>query len=218
MNAFQYEYPVRVYFGDGAAEKAFARELPKFGKTVMLAYGGGSIKRNGIYEELTAILKDAGKRIVEFPGIMSNPTYAKVQEGAALARNEDVDLILAVGGGSVIDACKIISAQARTDEDIWTLEYEKHDVPADFIPTGAIVTAFGTGAEMNSGAVITNEKKKEKSPLFGALHSFAVLEPRYTMTMPMGQVMSGAFDTLSHCMETYLGTPREGHRLPVSHA
>lgn len=211
MNAFQYEYPVKVYFGDGAAEEALAQELPKYGNTVMLAYGGGSIKRNGIFEELNAILKDAGKRIVEFSGIMSNPTYAKVQEGAALARREKVDLILAVGGGSVIDACKIISAQARTDEDIWTLEYEKHGAPEDFIPTGAIVTAFGTGAEMNNGAVITNEDKKEKSPLFGSFHSFAVLEPRYTMTMPMSQVISGSFDTLSHCMETYLGTPREGN-------
>ena len=118
MNAFTYSYPVKVYFGEQAAEKNLAAELAKHGKTVMLAYGGGSIKRNGVYDELTGILKAAGKEVVEFTGVMSNPTYAKVQEGAKLARERGVDFILAVGGGSVIDCCKIVSAQARLDADI----------------------------------------------------------------------------------------------------
>ena len=208
MNAFTYSYPTKVYFGEKAAEKHLPAELAKVGPNVLLAYGGGSIKRNGIYDELLGILKDAGKTVTEFTGIMPNPTYAKVQEGAALAREKNIDFILAVGGGSVIDCCKIVSAQALTEDDIWSLEYEKHGAPDSFIPMGAVVTAFGTGAEMNNGAVITNEDKMQKSPLWGAFYSFAILDPVYTMTMPMQQVISGAFDSLSHSMETYMGSPR----------
>ena len=209
MNSFTYSYPVKVYFGEKAAEKNLAAELAEVGPNVMLAYGGGSIKKNGIYEELTGILKDAGKTVTEFTGIMSNPTYAKVQEGAALAKEKNIDFILAVGGGSVIDCCKIVSAQAKLDKDIWELEYTDHKQPTEFIPMGAVVTAFGTGAEMNNGAVITNEEKMLKSALWGAFYSFAILDPAYTMTMPMKQVISGAFDSLSHSMETYMGFPRE---------
>ena len=209
MNTFTYRYPVTVYFGEKAAKKNLPAELAKAGKNVMLAYGGGSIKKNGIYDELTKLLADAGKNVTEFTGIMSNPTYAKVQEGARLARENQIDFILAVGGGSVIDCCKVVSAQARTDEDLWELETVKHGGPADLIPMGAVVTAFGTGAEMNNGAVITNEEKKVKGPLWGAFYDFAILDPVYTMTMPMKQVISGSFDALSHCMETYMGSPRE---------
>ena len=175
----------------------------------MLAYGGGSIKRNGIYEEITTILKDAGKTVVEFPGIMSNPTYAQVQAGAKLAKENKVDFILAVGGGSVIDCCKIISIQAVNDEDIFELEFTKGIFPTNGIPMGAIVTASGTGAEMNNSAVITHEDKKWKGGMLGAFAKFAFLDPYYTKTLPMTQVISGAFDTLSHCYETYLGSPRE---------
>ena len=209
MNSFTYSYPVKVYFGEKAAEKNLAAELAEVGPNVMLAYGGGSIKKNGIYEELTGILKDAGKTVTEFAGIMSNPTYAKVQEGAFLAKEKNIDFILAVGGGSVIDCCKIVSAQAKLDKDIWELEYTDHKQPTEFIPMGAVVTAFGTGAEMNNGAVITNEEKMLKSALWGAFYSFAILDPAYTVTMPMKQVISGAFDSLSHSMETYMGSPRE---------
>ncbi|MBR1383634.1 MAG: iron-containing alcohol dehydrogenase [Ruminococcus sp.] len=209
MNTFTYSYPVKVYFGEGAAKANLPVELAKYGSTVMLAYGGGSVKRVGIFDEIMQILTAAGKKVIEFGGIMSNPTYAKVQEGAALAKKHNVDFILAVGGGSVIDCCKIISAQAKLPEDIWKYEYGKGRLPAEFIPMGAIVTAFGTGAEQNNGAVITHEKKKLKSALWGAFHSFAILDPEYTMTMPFKQVISGAFDSLSHCMETYLGSPRE---------
>lgn len=209
MNGFTYSYPVKVYFGEQAAAKNLPAELAKVGKNVLLAYGGGAIKRNGVYDELTALLKAAGKKIVEFSGIMSNPTYEKVQEGARLAREHNADFILAVGGGSVIDCCKVVSAQAKLDEDLWALEYEKHGAPQDFLPMGAVVTAFGTGAEMNNGAVITNTEKKMKSPLWGAFYDFAILDPVYTMTMPMKQVLSGSFDALSHSMETYMGTPRE---------
>ena len=208
MNPFTYSYPVKVYFGEKAV-KNLAAELEKVGPNVLLAYGGGSIKKNGVYEELLGILKDAEKTVTEFSGIMSNPTYAKVQEGAALAKEKNIDFILAVGGGSVIDCCKIISAQAKLDKDIWELEYTDQKQPTEFIPMGAVVTAFGTGAEMNNGAVITNEEKMLKSALWGAFYSFAILDPAYTMTMPMKQVISGAFDSLSHSMETYMGSPRE---------
>ena len=209
MNPFTYSYPVKVYFGEKAAANNLALELAKVGPNVLLAYGGGSIKKNGVYDELIGILKGAGKTVTEFTGIMSNPTYAKVQEGAVLAKEKNIDFILAVGGGSVIDCCKIISAQAKLDKDIWELEYTDQKQPTEFIPMGAVVTAFGTGAEMNNGAVITNEEKMLKSALWGAFYSFAILDPAYTMTMPMKQVLSGAFDSLSHSMETYMGSPRE---------
>lgn len=209
MKDFIYSYPTKVYFGEKAAAKALPVELAKADKTVMLAYGGGSVKKSGVYDEICGYLKEAGKEIVDFSGIMPNPTYRKVQEGAALAREKKVDFILAVGGGSVIDCCKIVAAQAVSDRDIWEMEFKNHEFPAAFLPMGAIVTASGTGAEMNNGAVITNEETSEKAGVLGAHASFAVLDVSYTMSLPAKQVLSGAFDTLSHSMETYLGSPRD---------
>lgn len=205
MKEFVFTYPTKVYFGENALEKAVAAECGKYGRTVMLAYGGASLKKNGIYDRVRALLEKEGKEIVDFPGIMPNPTYAKVQEGAALARERKVDFILAVGGGSVIDCCKIIAAQAKTEEDIWEMEFSKGSFPSDYLPMGAVVTASGTGAEQNCGAVITNEEKNIKTGVFGAYASFAVLDPMLTASVPPMQVLSGAFDTLSHAMETYLG-------------
>lgn len=205
MNKFTYFCPTKVYFGQGAAADALKQELPKVGKTVMLAFGGGSVKKNGIYDELRTLLLEAGKEIVDFEGIMPNPTYAKVQEGAKLVRERQVDFILAAGGGSVIDCCKVISAQAVIEEDMWSMEYEQGKFPAAGIPMGAVVTASGTGAEMNSGAVITYEEKLWKGPIVGTGAAFAILDPMYTAAVPPMQVMSGAFDTLSHAMEIYFG-------------
>lgn len=208
MNSFTFKYPVKQYFGKGCLETALNTEMPKMGNKVMLAYGGGSLKRSGLYDRIRKMLEAAGKTVVDFSGIMPNPTYAKVQEGAKIARENNVDFILAVGGGSVIDCCKIVSIQAKTDEDIWSMQYGKERrMATDCIPMGAIVTASGTGAEQNNGAVISNEELKLKQPLFGAFNSFAVLDSDLTMTLPMKQVISGAFDTLSHCMETYMGRP-----------
>ena len=209
MKSFQYSGMPKVYFGENALEKALNAELPSVGKRVMLAYGGGSIKANGIYDKVCDLLNKAGKTVTEFSGIMANPTYAKVQEGAELARENQIDFILAVGGGSVIDCCKIVSAQAKMPQDIWEAEFSKHEYPAEFIPLGAVTTVSGTGSEMNSGAVITNEETKQKNGMAGALSRFAVLDPSYTLTVPMTQAVSGAFDTLSHCMETYFGKPSE---------
>lgn len=166
MDQFTFSYPTKVYFGKGSAKQALAAELGKVGENVMLAFGGGSIKKNGVYDEMKDLLSQAGKKVVDFSGIMPNPTYAKVQEGAALARKHHVDFILAVGGGSVIDCCKVVSAQAMLDEDIWNMEYGKGKFPTAGIPMGVIVTASGTGAEMNAGAVITYEEKKWKGPVF----------------------------------------------------
>lgn len=205
MDNFIYEYPTKVLFGKDIAKEQLSKVLSQYGKNVMFAYGGGSIKNNGIYDEMIGILKNADKNVTEFSGIMSNPTYAKVQEGAALAKENNIDLILAVGGGSVIDCCKIISVQAKTDEDIWNMEFVQGKFPTENIPIGVVVTASGTGAEMNAGAVITNEKLKIKTGVFGVAPSFAILDPKYTMSVPRKQVISGAFDTLSHAMETYFG-------------
>ena len=205
MNKFTFTYPTKVYYGEGIASEALRQELPKARKTVMLAYGGGSLKKSGVYDELKSLLAQAGKEVVDFSGIMPNPTYAKVQEGAKLAKERHVDFILAAGGGSVIDCCKVISVQAMTEEDIWNMEYQSGKFPAAGIPMGAVVTASGTGAEMNSGAVITYEEKMWKGPIVGSSASFAILDPAYTATVPAMQVLSGAFDTLSHAMETYLG-------------
>ena len=193
MKEFVFTYPTKVYFGEGSLEKAVAAECSKYGSTVMLAYGGASLKKNGIYDQVKALLEKEGKEVVDFAGIMPNPTYAKVQEGAALAKEKKVDFILAVGGGSVID------------EDIWEMEFSKGTFPTEYLPMGAVVTASGTGAEQNCGAVITNEEKNIKTGVFGAYASFAVLDPELTTSVPSMQVISGAFDTLSHAMETYLG-------------
>ena len=183
--------------------------MSAYGANVMLAYGGGSVKKNGIYDEVKSILEGAGKKVTDFSGIMPNPTYAKVQEGAKLAESEHIDFILAVGGGSVIDCCKIVAAQARTDKDLWEMEMTEHKFPTDVLPMGAIVTASGTGAEMNGGAVITNEEKVVKAGMAAAAPRFAILDPACTMSVPRMQVISGAFDTLSHAMETYFGSSDE---------
>lgn len=210
MNNFIYENKTKVYFGKGGVKEYLGCLLKKY-ETVMLAYGGGSIKKNGVYDEIMGILNSAEKNVVEFSGIMPNPTYEKVQEGAKLARKNNVDFILAVGGGSVIDCCKVISAQAKTEEDIWENEIQKKKFPTEFIPMGAVVTASGTGSEMNTGAVITNERAKIKCGIFGAQADFAFLDPVYTMSVPFEQVISGAFDTLSHAMETYFGKPSDNN-------
>lgn len=209
MNDFIFSYPTKVYFGKDALKKAAAEQLDAFGSNVLLAYGGGSVKRNGIYDEVMQVLKEHGKHVVEFSGIMSNPTYAKVQEGARLAKENKIDFILAVGGGSVIDCCKIVAAQAMSEEDIWEMEHSARCFPQQAIPMGAIVTASGTGSEMNGGAVITNEALHLKAGMGAFPPAFAVLDPAYTMSVPRMQVLSGAFDTLSHAMETYLGNSDE---------
>ncbi len=209
MNNFIFENRTKVYFGEGCVKEYLAC-LVKSCETVMFAYGGGSIKKNGVYDEVTGILQKAGKRIVEFSGIMANPTYAKVQEGAALARKESVDMILGVGGGSVMDCCKAVSLAARYDGDIWEDFWARPGViEAEPLPLGVIVTVAGTGSECNGGAVITNEQKKVKTGRdYPKLNPrFALMDPTYTYSVPVRQMVSGGFDILSHIMETYFSEP-----------
>lgn len=209
MNNFIFQNATKTYFGQGCV-KEYLSCLVKDSTTVLLAYGGGSIKRSGIYDEVVGILTAAGKTVVEFPGIMSNPTYAKVQEGAALARESGVDMILGVGGGSVMDCCKAISMAAVYPGDVWENFWARLGV-MDFtpLPLGVIVTVAGTGSEMNGGAVITNEEKKVKTGRdYPACNPrFALMDPSYTMTVPKRQTVSGGFDILSHIMETYFSAP-----------
>ena len=172
----------------------------------MLAYGGSSIKNNGVYDEIKQILENEGKNVVEFSGIMSNPTYAKVMEGAALAKENNIDVILGVGGGSVMDCCKAVSLAAAYDGDIWEDFWEKNGIVYfDPIPLGVVVTVTGTGSECNGGAVITNEEKKVKTgrdyPKCNP--KFALMDPEYTFSVPKRQTASGGFDILSHIMISF---------------
>jgi len=209
MKEFIFSYPTKVYFGQNAAKKYLLGELKNTGNKVMLAYGKGSVKKTGIYDEIVSILKESRKEIIEFSGIMPNPTYKKVQEGTKAAKENNIDFILAVGGGSVIDCCKVIAVQAKTNNDVWEMEFINKKFPTESIPMGAVVTVSGTGAEMNGGAVITNEAVNIKAGVFAQAPKFAVLDPYYTLSVPFKQVISGAFDTLSHCIETYFGKPQE---------
>lgn len=209
VNDFVFENSTKAVFGKGQVKKSLPGLL-KGAKRVLLAYGGGSIKKTGIYGEVTEAIREAGASWVDFGGIMPNPTLAKVREGAALARKEGCDFILAVGGGSVMDCAKAVSLQARHEGDIWADFWMKAGA-IDFepLPLGIVVTVTGTGSEMNGGAVITNEETKIKTgrdyPRLNA--RFAILDPAYTLTVPMRQVLSGAFDSLSHMMEIYFSGP-----------
>lgn len=212
MNNFIFENATKVYFGKGCVKEYLVCLSGRYGQTVMLCYGGGSVKKNGIYDEVTACLRKAGQSIVEFSGIGANPTYAKVLEGARLAKENQVDMILAVGGGSVMDCCKAVSVAAVYDGDIWTDFWARPGV-IDFepLPLGVIVTVAGTGSEMNGGAVITNEELKIKTgrdyPKCNA--RFALMDSTYTYSVPKFQMVSGGFDILSHIMETYFSEPDE---------
>ena len=212
MNNFLFENGTKAIFGKGCVKEYLACFLRNYGDTVMLAYGGGSIKKNGIYDEILEILKTKEKNIIEFDGIMANTTYAKVLEGAKLARENHVDVILAVGGGSVMDCCKAVSLAARYEGDVWDNFWAKPGI-IDFepLPLGVVVTVAGTGSEMNGGAVITNEAFNIKTgrdyPKCNP--KLALLDPTYTYSVPMKQMVSGGFDTLSHIMEIYFSEPDE---------
>lgn len=208
LGNFIYSNPTTLYFGD-QAQKNITEALKGFGPKVLLTYGGGSIKRNGIYEQVCEALKDAGKQVVEVPGVMPNPTLAKVLEGARIARENKVDLILAVGGGSTIDYAKAVSAATYYEGDPWLNFWVKQNEPAEdqtIIPIGAVLTMAGTGSEMNGGSVITNEEAKMKiGKVFGQvlMPKFAILNPRYTFSVPPYQMVAGIFDIMSHIMEQY---------------
>ena len=203
---FVYSNPTKLYFGDNAIS-FLSEELRNYGPKVMLCYGGGSIKKNGIYDDVIRILKDAGKTIIEDPGVMSNPTTDKLMEGARLARENDIDLILAVGGGSTIDYAKGVSVSAWCKDDPWDKYYIRmEDVDNRVIPVGSVLTMVGTGSEMNGGSVITNTQQKLKiGMVFGdnVMPKFAILNPKYTFTVPRYQMVAGIYDIFNHICEQY---------------
>lgn len=206
LGNFSYSNPTKLYFGDDAI--SFLKdELKNYGPRVMLTYGGGSIKRNGIYDDVIKALNEAGKEVFEDPGVMSNPTVQKLYEGCKIAKDNDVDLILAVGGGSTIDYAKAVSVSAWCDEDPWEKYYLRmEDADNRIIPVGSVLTMVGTGSEMNGGSVITNHEQKLKiGHVFGdnVMPKFSILNPKYTYSVPKYQMVAGIYDIFNHICEQY---------------
>ncbi|MGI6011889.1 MAG: iron-containing alcohol dehydrogenase [Ruminococcus sp.] len=207
LGNFSYCNPTKLYFGDDSL-KYLNTELPKYGKNVVLIYGGGSIKKNGIYDEVVDFLKANDKNIAEISGVMPNPTVEKLYEGVEIARNHRADFLLAVGGGSVCDYAKAVSVSVNCEEDPWEKYYQRFEEPdCEVLPVGCVLTMVGTGSEMNAGAVITNPKSKQKIGHVFAdekiMPRFAVLNPRYTLTLPHYQMVSGIYDIFNHICEQY---------------
>lgn len=206
LGNFEYSNPTKLYFGENALSY-LGGELAAYGKRVLLVYGGGSIKKNGIYDDVIKILKDAGKDVFEVPGVMPNPTVEKLYEGCKVAKENNVDLILSVGGGSCCDYAKAVSVSAHCEEDPWDKYYLRmEDVDNKIIPVGCVLTMVGTGSEMNGGSVITNHKSKLKiGHVFGdnVFPKFSILNPIYTYTLPPYQMVAGFYDIMSHILEQY---------------
>ena len=206
LGNFYYSNPTKLYFGEDALQNLEA-ELQKYGDTVQLIYGGGSIKKSGLYDQIIEILITCGKTIVEDGGVMPNPTIEKVYDGCQKAKENDVDLLLAVGGGSVCDYAKAVSVSAWCEEDPWDKYYLRmEDVDNRIIPVGCVLTMVGTGSEMNGGSVITNHEQKLKiGHVFGdnVFPKFAILNPKLTYTLPKWQMVSGIYDIMNHITEQY---------------
>ena len=206
LGDFTYSNPTRLYFGKDALN-GLDKELPKYGKNVLLVYGGGSIKKNGIYDKVVKLLKKNGKEIFEDAGVMPNPTVEKLYEGIERAKKAKADLILAVGGGSVCDYAKAVSVSVYCKEDAWDKYFIRfEDVDNEIIPVGCVLTMVGTGSEMNGGSVITNYAQKLKiGHVFGdnVFPKFSILNPEFTLTIPRYQMIAGFFDIMSHILEQY---------------
>lgn len=207
LGNFQFHNPTRLHFGENALD-SLADELKNYGPTVQFSYGGGSIKKFGIYDQVMSILAAAGKTVVDDGGVMPNPTLERVLEGAERAKSHNVDLILAVGGGSTIDYAKAVSASAWCEEDPWEKYYMRREEPScRIIPVGSVLTMAGTGSEMNGGSVISNHKANLKvGKVFGpaVYPKFTIQNPRFTFTVPRRQMVAGIFDIMSHILEQYL--------------
>ena len=206
LGNFSYHNPTKLYFGEDSLS-CLKDELAKYGENILLVYGGGSIKKSGLYDEITAILKDCGKTIAEVSGVMPNPTLEKLYEGIRIARENKTDFILAVGGGSVCDYSKAVSVSVNCDEDPWDKYYIRFEEPScEIIPVGCVLTMAGTGSEMNAGSVITNRDAKLKiGHVFGeeVMPKFSILNPKYTMTLPKYQMAAGIYDIMNHICEQY---------------
>ena len=204
---FAYCNPTKLYFGENSLE-SLNTELPKYGRKVVLIYGGSSIKKNGIYDEVIDILKKNKKEVAEISGVMPNPTLSKLYEGIEIARNHQADFLLAVGGGSVCDYAKAVSVSVNCDDDPWEKYYVRFEEPdCKTLPVGCVITMAGTGSEMNAGAVITNQDTKQKIGHVFAdeaiMPRFSILNPEYTMTLPRYQMVSGIYDIFNHICEQY---------------
>lgn len=206
LGNFSYVNPTKLYFGKDALS-FLPGELARYGKHVALVYGGGSIKRNGIYDQVMDVLKKAGKEVTEISGVMSNPTADKLKEGVQIARKANVDFILAVGGGSCCDYAKALSVSVHYDGDPWDKYFLKMEEPdCEIVPVGCVLTMVGTGSEMNAGSVITNHEQKLKiGHVFGeeVMPRFSILNPEFTMTVPQYQMISGIYDMFNHICEQY---------------
>lgn len=207
LGNFAYCNPTKLYFGEDSLN-ALNTELPKYGSRVVLIYGGGSIKKNGIYDAVTEILKKNGKNVAEISGVMPNPTLAKLYEGIEIARKHKADLLLAVGGGSVCDYAKAVSVSVNCQEDPWEKYYLRFEEPdCKLIPVGCVLTMVGTGSEMNAGAVITNQETKQKiGHVFASeevMPRFSILNPKFTLTLPHYQMVAGIYDIFNHICEQY---------------
>lgn len=207
LGNFTYCNPAKLYFGDQSLDY-LNTELPKYGKNVVLIYGGGSIKKNGIYDDVIKILEAQGKNVAEIAGVMPNPTLAKLYEGIEIARKHQADLLLAVGGGSVCDYAKAVSVSVNCEEDPGEKYFVRFEEPScETLPVGCVLTMVGTGSEMNAGCVITNQETKQKIGHVFAdekiIPRFAILNPRYTMTLPHRQMVAGIYDIFNHICEQY---------------
>ena len=207
LGNFSFCNPTKLYFGD-ASLNYLNTELPKYGKNVVLIYGGGSIRKNGIYDTVMKILNDNGKNVAEIAGVMPNPTVDKLYEGVEIARKAKADLLLAVGGGSVCDYAKAVSVSVNCGEDPWEKYYIRFEEPScETLPVGCVLTMVGTGSEMNAGAVITNPHTHQKIGHVFAdekiMPKFAILNPKYTLTLPHYQMVSGIYDIFNHICEQY---------------
>lgn len=206
LGDFTYCNPTRLHFGKNAMS-ALTEELAKYGQTVQLIYGGGSIKRNGIYDQVIAALEAAGKTVVEDAGVMPNPTADKLREGVKIAHERNVDFLLAVGGGSCADYAKAVSVSVNCADDPWEKYFARFEEPTcEIIPVGVVLTMAGTGSEMNGGSVITNHERNLK---IGHVFStdvapkFAIMNPEFTYSLPKYQMVAGIFDIMNHITEQY---------------
>lgn len=211
LGNFTYHNPTKLIFGENALA-SLAAELAPYGDTVQLVYGGGSIRRFGIYDQVIDALRAAGKHIVEDSGVMPNPTIEKLREGVQIARDNDIDFILAVGGGSCVDYAKAVAVSKNlpAGEDPWDVYFDRFEEPSadrEIVPVGSVLTMVGTGSEMNRGSVITNRELGLKvGHVFAderVSPRFAVLNPEFTYTVPRYQMVAGIFDIMNHITEQY---------------
>lgn len=203
MNNFSYCNPTKLIFGKNTVE-AISQEVPQYGKKVLVVYGGGSIKKNGLYDAVIQQLQNIGAEIFELAGVEPNPRITTARKGVNICKENGIEFLMAVGGGSVIDCTKLIAAGAKYEGDPWDLVVKKAKVEAA-LPFGTVLTLAATGSEMNSGSVITNWETKEKfgwgSPL--TFPKFSILDPQNTYTVPLDHTVYGIVDMMSHVFEQY---------------